>query len=88
MPPYAGERNQEKLLNEALNDLAWSKDPRLSAVELEKVIMLLSEMTPDVVKVRLSHPVLARLLVSDEPLATVLGEINDKIAQFYRYHMN
>lgn len=88
LPPYAGERNQEKSLNDALNDLAWSKDPRLSAVELEKVILLLSEMTPDVVKVRLSHPVLARLLVSDEPLATVLGEMNDKIAQFYLYHTN
>lgn len=88
LPLSNGVRNQEKSLNDVLSDLAWSKDPRLSAVELEKVILLLSEMNPNIVKMRLSHPVLARLWVSDEPLSSVFGDMNDKIARFYRSHTN
>lgn len=75
LPQDANHSHESTEIDAVLDELAWSQDKTLTAQELEDVLVLLTEVETPQTPLRITNPILKQLLVDDQPLSTVIDEV-------------
>lgn len=74
LPQSSTSDDEDKSLDERLDQLAWTQDKTLTCQELEDVLVLLTEIESPQTPLQITDPILKQLLVDDRSLSAVIDE--------------